>query len=191
MKTALLLIDIQEDYFSGGRMEVEGSAEAAVCSRRLLEKFRTEKLPVIHIQHVSTRPNATFFIQGSSGIDFHESVKPVVGESVFVKHYPNSFRSTGLFDMLERNGIKNLVIAGMMTHMCIDATVRAAFDLHFECTVISDACATRALSFAGVEVEAKQVQASFLSALGAVYAKVMDAEEFINGVDLIEGKADK
>lgn len=184
MKTALLLIDIQDDYFPGGRMEVDGSVEAAACARLVLEKFRSEQMPVIHIQHVSSRPNATFFIQGTSGVDFHESVKPINGEAVFVKHYPNSFRSTGLFDMLERNGIKNLIIAGMMTHMCIDATVRAAFDLHFECTVISDACATRALSFAGIEVEAKKVQASFLSALGYVYAKVMDADEFISGVDL-------
>lgn len=184
MKTALLLIDIQNDYFPGGRMEVEGSIEAAACARKLLDKFRSEKLPIAHIQHVSTRPNATFFIHGTSGVDFHESVTPIEGEAVFVKHYPNSFRSTGLFDMLERNGIKNLIIAGMMTHMCIDATVRAAFDLHFDCTVISDACAARPLGFGGIEVEAKKVHASFLSALGSVYAKIMVADEFVMGEDL-------
>lgn len=184
MKTALLLIDIQEDYFPGGKMEVNGSLEAAMCARKLLDKFRSEKIPVIHIQHVSTRSNATFFLPGTRGIDFHETVMPHDGEAVFVKHYPNSFRSTGLFDLLERNGIKNLVIAGMMTHMCVDATVRAAFDQRFECTVISDACATRTLSFDGVEVEAKKVNASFLSALGAVYAKIMNADEFVSGMAL-------
>lgn len=179
MKTALLLIDIQKDYFPGGRMEVDGSLQAALNAKKLLERFRCDNLPVIHIQHISSRPNATFFLPETDGIDFHEYVMPINGETVFTKHYPNSFRSTGLSDMLERSSIKHLVIAGMMTQMCIDATTRAAFDLHYECTVISDACAARAQSFGGVDVEAAKVHAAFLSALGAVYARVVTAGEYL------------
>lgn len=181
MKTALLLIDIQKDYFKGGSMEVEGSLEAAGNAKKLLERFRAEKMPVVHIQHIAARPGATFFLPGTQGADFHEYVMPMAGESVFTKHYPNSFRSTGLSDMLERGSIKHLVIAGMMTQMCIDATTRAAFDLYYECTVISDACAARPQSFGGVDVEAARVHAAFLSALAAVYARVVPTDEYLSG----------
>lgn len=184
MKTALILIDIQKDYFKDGKMVVEGSLQASENAKKILARFRSEKMPVVHIQHISARPNAPFFLPGTEGIEFHESVQPVNGEQIFTKHYPNSFRSTGLLDFLERNGVKHLVICGMMTQMCIDATTRAAFDLHFECTVISDACAAKEQAFAGVEVEAPKVHAAFLSALGAVYARIVSTDEYLFGYEV-------
>lgn len=177
MKTALLIIDIQNDYFPGGRMEVEGSLEASLKAKGLLGAFRDRGLPVIHIRHISNRPGATFLLTGTDGTEIHPNAAPLPGEPVVVKHFPNSFRETELLSLLKGKGIERLVICGMMTQMCVDATTRAAFDLGFSCTIVHDACAARAIAFKGVEVPAPQVHASFLAPLGAVYARVVSAEE--------------
>ena len=121
------------------------------------------------------RPGATFFIPDTAGAEIHPLVAPAPGEAVVTKHFPNSFRETELLSLLRRQGVERLVIGGMMTHMCVDATVRAAFDFGFACTVIADACATRQLSYDGAEVPAPHVHAAFLAALAAVYAKVSTA----------------
>lgn len=177
MSKALLIVDIQNDYFPGGKMEVVGSPDAGAKAKVLLARFREGGMPIVHMQHISVRPGATFFVPGTEGAEIHESVKPLPGEAVFQKNFPNSFRQTPLLDHLKQNGIGQLVIAGMMTHMCIDATTRAAFDLGFTCFVAHDACATRDLAFGGVTVAAAQVHASFLAALQGIYAKVQSAEE--------------
>lgn len=173
----LLLIDIQNDYFPGGAMELVGSPAAAAQAEKLLRAFREKALRVIHIQHVSERPGATFFLPNTAGVQIHESVAPVGGEAVLEKHYPNSFRETGLLEHLRGHQPTHLVIAGMMTHMCVDTTVRAAADIGFQCILAHDACATRALSFAGAAVSAENVQTAFLAALNGLFAKVLPAEE--------------
>ena len=178
MNTALLIVDIQNDYFPGGRMVVEGSTEASQKAGQALSLFRDKGLALIHIQHLSTRPDATFFIDGTDGVNIHANVQPAAGEPVIQKHFPNAFRGTPLLEHLKSRHIDQVVIAGMMTHMCVDATTRAAFDHGFRCTVLHDACATRALVFNDVTVPAMQVQASFLAALGAVYAKVIGTDAF-------------
>ena len=177
MATALVLIDIQNDYFHGGRMELEGSEEASAKARAALELFRSRKMPVIHVNHLSLRPGATFFLPGTEGLEPHESVTPRPDEPVVVKHYPNSFRETRLRDILSEIGAQRVVIAGMMTHMCVDATTRAALDLGFDCTVLHDACATRSLAFGSRLVAAQDVHAAFLAALGAATANVVGTDE--------------
>src|SRR5690349_4686315 len=117
--TALIIIDIQNDYFPGGAMELEGADAAGENAGKVLKKFRDEKLPVVHVRHVSVRPGSTFFIPGTKGADIHQSVLPSAGETVVEKNFPNSFRNTGLQKALEEKQIKNLVVAGMMTHMCV------------------------------------------------------------------------
>jgi nicotinamidase-related amidase len=182
-KSALILIDIQKDYFPGGKMELEGSSEAGEKARKVLDVFRERNWPLVHIQHWSVRPGATFFIPETEGVEIHPVVQPLPGEPVVTKYFPNAFRETSLLESLKKEGIEHLVIAGMMTHMCVEATTRAAFDLGFPCTVVHDACATRALSFGGTVVPAPQVQAAFLAALGSVYAKIIGAEEYISGLN--------
>jgi nicotinamidase-related amidase len=179
MKTALLLVDIQNDYFPCGKMVLEGSFEASERAKRVLSAFRENGLPLIHIQHVSTRPGATFFLPGTDGAEIHPNVKPLAGELVIEKHYPNSFRDTTLMEQLRTGGITHLAICGMMTHMCIDATTRAAFDHGFQCTVLSDACATRDLALGGDTVSAGQVHTAFLAALSQIYAKIVCTDDFI------------
>jgi nicotinamidase-related amidase len=170
MNQALVLIDIQNDYFPGGRMTLDGADAAAGNAARLLEHFRAGGLPLFHIQHVSTRPNATFFIPGTEGIEFHPTVAPRAGEAVIQKNFPNAFRATKLDTELRARGITELVIAGMMTHMCIDTSVRAAFDLGFKVDLAFDACATRTLRFGDVEHPAAQVHGSFIAALNGTFA---------------------
>lgn len=182
MTCAYLLIDIQNDYFPGGTMELVGSSAAAAQAERLIQAFRRKGLPVIHVQHISTRPGAGFFLPGTHGARIHERVAPIEGEEVFQKHYPNSFRDTGLLAHLRDLGVSQLVIAGMMTHMCIDATTRAAADLGFQCVLAHDACATRALSFGGATVSAENVQTAFLAALNGLFARVSSTDEICSGL---------
>jgi nicotinamidase-related amidase len=179
MVTALVLIDLQNDYFPGGAMELVGSNDAVAQAKALLSAFRERSLPIFHIQHISTRPNATFFLPNTAGVAIHNSVQPATGESVVQKNFPNSFRETKLLESLRAVNAKKLVIAGMMTQMCVDTTVRAAADLGFECFLAQDACATRALQFSGHRVEAEQVQTSYLAALNGLFAQVLPAQQII------------
>ncbi len=177
MKTGLVIIDIQNDYFPGGKMELEGSIDASRNARALLLAFREKKLPVFHVQHIASKPGATFFLPNTPGAKIHENVAPMAGETILQKNFPNSFRGTDLLERLKQDEVTRLVVAGMMTHMCIDTTVRAAFDLGFSCELAHDACATKALSFGSEIVPARQVHISFLSALRGVFANVLSARE--------------
>lgn len=180
MKTALLLIDIQNDYFPGGNMELVGMEESSRKAKELLDLFRKNDLPSFHIQHVSLGKGAGFFLPDTKGAEIHESVKPLPSDLVIQKHFPNSFRDTELMEKLKSAQISALVICGAMSHMCIDATTRAAADHGFKCTVIHDACATRDLPFEETVVPAKQVHASFMSALGFAYARVVPLQTFLS-----------
>ena len=175
--TALVVIDIQNDYFPGGAMELEGADAAGAKAGIAIRSFRERKLPVIHVRHLSVRPGATFFLPGTRGAEIHASVQPAAGEAVLEKNFPNSFRNTQLKAALDNHSIKNLVVAGMMTHMCVDASVRHAADLGYKVTLLGDACATRAQSYGGETVPARQVHAAFLAALNGFYAKVVNTHE--------------
>lgn len=179
MNTALILVDIQQDYFPQGRMELVGSVEASREAKILLSYFRKENLPVVHVQHIFTRKDATFFLPGTEGINFQENVLPADAETVIVKHFPNSFRDTNLQEYLESRQAGELMICGMMSHMCIDATVRAAFDKGYSCFVAHNACATKNLNFGGIDIPAKHVHGAYMAALAAVYAQVLSVEEII------------
>ena len=179
MSKGLILVDIQNDYFVGGSMELTNMQEAASNSQKLLSYFRKQQLPVIHIQHLATREGATFFLPHTYGCEINDTVKPALNESVVVKHYPSSFRETELEQLLNSRGVEELVICGAMTHMCIDTTTRAAFDLGFKCIVASDACATKDLEFNGQKVKASDVNAAFMAALSVPFATVLTVAEII------------
>jgi len=181
MKTALLIIDMQKDYFENGANPLSGSVEASLKAKEILEHFRTQNFPVFHIQHTNIRPGSKFLLPDTPGIEIHENVKPVEGEKIILKHFPNSFRETGLLEYLQKTEITDLVICGMMTHMCVDATTRAAKDFGYNIMVISDACATKDLELSGVKTHAKDAQNAFLAALNYYYAKAVTAEEYLGG----------
>jgi nicotinamidase-related amidase len=179
MTRALVVIDIQNDYFPGGAMELVGSIEAAEQVSCIQVEFRKQNLPVIHVQHIALSPKATFFLPDTWGADIYSLVAPIDNESVIVKHFPNSFRETELLEKLKALGVEELDVVGMMTHMCIDTTVRAANDLGFKVTLVSDACATKNLEFEGREVPAAQVQDSYLAAIDGSFATVVNTQTLL------------
>lgn len=180
MNTALLLIDIQNDYFDKGIMTLVGADAASDNARLILDRYRITNRPIIHIRHIATRTGATFFVHGTFGAEIHDNVKPLEQEKIIIKHYPNSFRETELLDYLKTLNITDLVICGMMTHMCVDSTTRAAKDLGFNCTIIGDGCATKDLEIDGQTVKAEEVQKSFLAALNYSYANVITAKCYLD-----------
>jgi nicotinamidase-related amidase len=175
----LILVDLQNDYFPGGIVELVGIQAAAANAQILLDEFRKTKSPVIHIRHISINPGAGFFLPGTQGAEINQMVAPQGNEMVVEKNYPNSFRDTSLPEILKNKKSNNLVICGAMSHMCIDATTRAAFDLGFNCVVAEDACATMDLTFKNKTIRASEVHASFMAALSMAYAKVISAQEII------------
>lgn len=178
MKNALLIIDIQKDYFPGGKMELVKPFEAAQKANMLLQCFRDHKQKTVHIQHVSLKPDASFFIQGDSGTDIHDAAAHFEGEPLVLKHYPNSFRETNLQDLLKSWDIDRIIVTGMMTHMCVDATARAAADLGFQVIVAEDACATLDLKYGDTTIPSEMVHKSFMVALKS-YGQVMTSEQVI------------
>jgi nicotinamidase-related amidase len=179
MSKALIIIDIQNDYFQGGNCELVNPIEASLKAKELLEYFRENQMPVFHVQHINLRKGATYFLPNTKGVEIHENVKPLENEIIIQKNFPNSFLETNLEVELEKLSVNELVICGMMSHMCIDSTTRAAFDLGFDCIVAHDACTTKDLVFLDKKVNASEVHNSFMSALGTIFSKVLDVKSII------------
>jgi nicotinamidase-related amidase len=177
MGRGLLVIDIQRDYFPGGAHPLVGPEAAAEKARLVLDRFRGEGLPIVHMQHVWDEPDATFMRPGTDGIEIHPLVAPDDREPVLQKTEPNSFVGTPLESELRARDVDDLVIVGMMTSMCVDSTTRAAADLGFSATVVHDACAAPDLEFGGETVPGATVHAAFIAALAEAYATVVGATD--------------
>jgi len=175
----LLIIDIQRDYFPGGAYPLVEPEAAAAAARKVLDSFRSADAPVIHMKHIWDAPEAEFMRPGTEGIEIHATVEPADGELVLEKASPNSFVGTELEAELRKRAPDDLVVTGMMSSMCVDATVRAAADLGFSPTVVHDACAAPDLEFNGVDVPGAAVHAAFMAALADGYAEVTSAAEFL------------
>ncbi|WP_434672933.1 cysteine hydrolase family protein [Pseudomonas sp. R1-15] len=180
-KQALIVVDIQNDYFPQGKWPLVGAETAADNAARLIEAFRQAGNQVVHIRHEFTSDEAPFFTPGSEGAQLHPKVLNRADEPVVLKHFVNSFRETELQAILEQHGIERLVVVGSMSHMCIDGITRAAADMGYEVTVVHDACASRDLEFNGLVVPAAHVHAAFMSALGFAYANVVSTAQFLSG----------
>lgn len=167
-RTALLLIDIQNFYFPGGALPLVGPEAAAAKAARLLAAFRAAGRPVVHVRH-----------DFEPGGEINAAAAPIEGEKVFTKTEVSCFNGTGVLAHLRELGVERLVIAGMQTHMCLEAAARAAHDLGFECVVVADACATRDLAFGGRTVAAADVHAATLATLDRSYAAVTDTETLL------------
>lgn len=180
MKQALLIIDVQNDYFKGGKSELNKPEIALENIKIILEKFRRMKLPVIHVQHINIRPNATFFLPNTEGVKIHKDLTPLNSEYLVEKHYPNSFLKTTLESIVIKEQITELIICGMMTHMCIDTTARACMDYEIKATVLEDGCATKDLIFQNTKIPAMTVQNAFMAALQGLFANVTLTADFLN-----------
>jgi len=168
-KSALLLIDIQDFYFIEGKYQLVEPVAASLKAKKILNHFRKEKQLIIHIRH-NTKVNA----------DIHKNVLPLKNEIIITKNFANSFRDTKLLSFLKENQIRQLVICGMMTHMCVEAAVRAAADYGFKCILIEDACTTRDLKSGDTTIPAKMVHCSTLASLSRTYATVLRTQVFLD-----------
>ncbi len=186
MNTALLLIENQNDYFPNGRIPLPRSQEACAKSHEILNVFRSKKMPVIHVQHISTQPDAAYLLPCTRGADFYQSVQPVKGETIIKKHYPNSFKDTQLLNHLIKNQINHLLVCGMISHLAIDATVRAAHDLGFSVTVLEDACAAQELTFNQHVIAPQDAHHAFMAALQSSYAAVVATNAYLEKLGMRE-----
>lgn len=175
---ALLLIDIQNDYFPGARYSLERIDEASRKSASLLDHFRTKGQPLVHIRHEFAGPDAPFFQPGSPGSQIHASVAPQSNEIVVTKNFVNSFAQTDLKSILDKLAVDSLVICGAMSHMCVEGTTRAAADLGYQCQVIHDACATRDQQFGERLIRAADVHGTAMATLGFAFAEVLSFDEW-------------
>ena len=171
-KSALLLIDIQDYYFPGGKLQLENPEMAGMNAGLILDHFRKRKIPIFHVRH-----------NFEPGGNIHQYVKPIAGEPVISKDQVNAFIDTELLRMLQADSIEQLVICGMQTHMCVEAAVRAGHDLGFTCLLVTDACATRALQYEEHIIPAKNVHYSTIKTLQGSYARVLSTEDLIKEID--------
>lgn len=178
-KRALVIVDLQHDYLSSGKFPLVGIEQVVANAASTLADARFKHIPVFHIRHEFTQSDAPFFAPGSTGAQIISAVAPRPGESNILKHHPNAFLHTDLQTELEAQGITDITVIGAMSHMCIDATVRAAADLGYKVTVLHDACATRDLEFKGQTTPASQVQTAMMAALAFAYATVMGTSEYL------------
>lgn len=165
---ALLIIDVQEAYFTVGPYLLNHPVETAERIKILLNYFRDEKKPVIFIKH-----------RFKANSEISNIVQPQTGEAVIEKSYPSSFLGTDLKEFLDAHEIKKLVVVGMMSHMCVDTTVRACQNYGLEVIVIDDCCTTKALLYNGETMDADTVHNVFMASLNGMFAKVMSLADFM------------
>ncbi|MDR0528282.1 MAG: cysteine hydrolase [Zoogloeaceae bacterium] len=173
MKIALILIDIQNDYFPGGKNPLHNPEKAAENAKIALKLFREKGLPILHIQHIALQEGAAFFLPGSEGKEIYHDIKPENDEKILTKHYPDSFFQTGLHEILAKTGVKKIVLCGMMSRMCIDATVRSAKNYLYEVLLLSDACATKDLLWENETIIAENVHKTVMASLQGTFAKII------------------
>ena len=172
MKEALLIIDVQNDYFPGGSNELVHPLEAEKRIQELIAESRACGRPIVYIQHFNP-PGDTFFLEGTFGAEISERIRPQPEDKVIVKRYPNSFLETELDAFLKSLQVDTLIVCGMMTHMCVDTTVRAAMDYGYQVRLVADACATMDLVLNGETIPAETVQKAFIAAMDGVFATVI------------------
>ncbi len=178
MSQALLVIDLQNDYFPGGALPLSGIDAASRAAAELVDQFRAQQRPLVHVRHVFESPQAPFFRPESSGAEIHASVAPAEGERIVTKHQVNSFLHTDLQEILDHFGVDSLLICGAMSHMCVEGTTRAAADLDYRCQVVHDACATCDQTFSGHKITAADVHGTAMAALAFAYAEVLSLADW-------------
>ena len=171
-ESALIMIDLQNTY-RRGVMQLSGVEQAIAEAAKLLEMARDLKVPVIHIQH-DGGPGTPYDVRAEIGA-ISDEVAPIAGEPVITKNYPNSFVQTDLDERLKALGIHQIMLAGFMTHMCINSTAHGGFNLGYAPTIVASATATRALEGAnGVVLTAQQMHDAAIASTRDLYAAIVD-----------------
>lgn len=179
-KRGLIVVDLQNEYLPTGKLPLSGIEVASANAAKVIADARANGVPVFHIRHEFANNEAPVFVPGTDGVEIQPAVAPIGDEPVIVKNYINSFRETDLKRQLDANGVGEVVVVGAMSHMCVDAVVRAAADMGYPVTVLHDACATLDLEFNGVTVPAAQVHAAMMAAFAFGYGTVKSSSEYLS-----------
>jgi nicotinamidase-related amidase len=180
MKRGLVVVDLQNEYLPTGKLPLSGIEAAVANAIRVISDARNAGIPVFHVRHESDNGNAPIFVKGSTGAEIQSAVAPDGDEPVIVKKHINAFRETDLKQQLDAADVQEVVVIGAMSHMCIDAVVRAAADMGYPVTVLHDACATLDLTFRGVTVPAAQAHAAMMAAFEFGYASVKSVDDYLS-----------
>jgi nicotinamidase-related amidase len=178
-RTALVLVDLQNDYFSGGRFELDNIDTAAKSASQLLAHFRKNDMPVIHIQHIFEDVNSPFFTENTIGAEIESSVIPHNNEPVIIKHQIDSFIGTTLEQTLVELGIDNLVVVGAMAQACVQTICRSAVNKGYQCEVISDAIAAPTLEYAQHKFTGEQLVAANLLSLSFGGSTITETKQWL------------
>jgi nicotinamidase-related amidase len=177
--TALILIDIQMDYFRPEKLLIPDGARVVERAAALRDWAGERGIAVVHIQQVSGAASP-IFAAGTDGIAIHPDLAPRDGETVIVKTLPSSFDRTDLHALLQECGVKTLILAGLMTHMCVETTCRGALPLGYAVIVAADATASRDLpAFDGSVIPHAEVHRNALAAMGDRFADVLSTEAIL------------
>lgn len=182
MSVALLLIDVQGEYFAPhGKWALPDGEKALGEIQTLLAAARAAYLPVFHVVHESLDPSALVFRRGTPGVEIHPEISLLPDERIIRKHFPGSFTQTPLEAYLRQTGVDTVVISGFMTHVCCDTTTRQARERGFSVWFAADATATRDLPLAGKVISHRAVQETNLAVLGH-FASVLPVDEIVKRI---------
>jgi nicotinamidase-related amidase len=180
MTSALVVIDVQNEYVTGGlpivHPPVEGSLERIGAA---IDAANAAGLHVVLVRHTETDPTAGIFVSGSPAWQLHESVASRPHVAVVDKTLPGSFTGTELESLLSDRGVDHVVIVGYMTHMCVDTTTRQAMHLGLDVTVLDDATGTVDVSD---DLPAALVHRVELGVLGDGFATVSSTSDWVAGL---------
>ncbi|KAG1472293.1 hypothetical protein G6F56_001629 [Rhizopus delemar] len=179
---ALIVVDVQNDYFPDGKFPTCSPIETAEACAQLIKKFREEEKEVVFVQHVPKEENGKvhpFFSPGTHGVEIHDSVKPLSTEKIITKYDMSGFVRTNLKEYLISKGVKKLIVVGMMIHNCVNATVYSGVDEGFDCIVVEEAVNTFDQPLNGKIIKAEQIKESFLAGIQFAYSKVYKLQEVL------------
>ncbi|BAP44800.1 cysteine hydrolase [Pseudomonas sp. LJDD11] len=179
MKKGLIVVDLQNEYLPTGKLPLTGIEAAVANAGRVISHARDIGIAIFHVRHESEDEASPIFAKGSNGVQIQSAVAPEGDEPVIVKHHINAFRETNLKQQLDAANVQEVLVIGAMSHMCIDAVVRAAADMGYPVTVLHDACATLDLTFGGVTVPAAQTHAAMMAAFEFGYARVKSVDDYL------------
>lgn len=179
-KRALIVIDLQNDYFPDGKWALDNILEASGNAADILADARAAGDEIVHVRHEFPTGDAPFFAPGTKGAEINDAVAPRDGEPIVLKRGINAFLDTDLEATLDAWGVTDVTIVGAMSHMCIDAAARAASDFGYVVTVVEDACGASALKFGDKTISAADAHAAYMAALEFAYAKVTTTASYLS-----------
>lgn len=181
MKRALLVIDVQNEYFDGA-LPITGRSDSLAKIGSLMDASAKAGVPRIVIQHTMPSAEMPIFQRGTSAWDLHPEIASRGAELKIEKNLPGSFTNTGLEEWLRKNGVETVVVSGYMTHMCCDTTARQAVHRGFKVEFLSDATGTLPLDNAGGKVTAEELQRSILAAQQHLLSEVVSTKDWLQRI---------